>query len=121
MFDARCARCHPAPHFTTDQDPATRGQYLDVGTPHALPLRVSEQELLFTRFAPPPLIGSWDVFPMLGTGSAGFAPGEDGRLRRTTRFPLREVLERYSGPAHGDAASLTDQERDDLIAWLISL
>lgn len=121
LFEARCRSCHPGPHYTTDQDPATRGQFLDVGTPHALPLRVEQQELLFTKFAPPPLVGSWDVFPMLGTGSAGLEVTAEGQLRTGTRHPLREVLERYSGPLHGDAAALSPEERDDLLAWLLTL
>lgn len=121
IFDAHCRSCHPAPHYAMDQDAATRGQFLDVGTPHALPLRVDQQELTFTKFAAPALAGSWDVFPMLGTGSAGFEVSADGTLVVSTRFVLREVLERHGGPAHGNSAALSAEQRNDLLAWLLSL
>ena len=48
--------CHPPPLFTTDQDARTRGRYLDVGTPPALPLRLEQQELGPGGFAPPSLV-----------------------------------------------------------------
>ncbi len=116
---AGCTACHPAPHFTTDQDPATRGRYLDVGTPRGLPLRVEMQDLQFHGFAPPSLNGAWDVFPMLTSGAAGLEVAEE-RLKVGQRFPLRDVLERY-GAQHGGAAALTPQERNDLIAYVMSL
>jgi cytochrome c peroxidase len=121
LFLKGCAGCHPAPLFTTDQDAPTRGRFLDVGTPHALPLREAMQDTTFKGFAPPSLLGAWDVFPMLTTGSAGLEVREDGTLHARDRFPLRAVLERYSGPSHGNAESLTQQERDDLLAWLLTL
>lgn len=121
VFEQSCSGCHPAPHFTRDQEPATRGQYLDVGTPPLLALREPMQEAALKTFGIPPLVGSWDVWPMLGTGSAGFAVREDGTLEVNTRFPLREVVEKYSGPKHGNAAALTPEERNDLIAYLLSL
>nr|WP_211194360.1 MtsA protein [Pyxidicoccus fallax] len=114
----RCVECHPAPLYTLDQDPATRGQYLDVGTPVALPLRLEQQDLV-TGAAPPSLVGAWDVWPMLTSATAGYAV-KDGRLVVDTRFPLRAVLE-SSGPRHGDARSLTPEERDDLLAFLLTL
>ncbi len=46
VFESRaeCAECHPAPAFTTDTNPATRGRLFDVGTPMALPLRLRLQD-----------------------------------------------------------------------------
>lgn len=118
LFDAYCASCHPSPHFTTDQHAKTRGTYLDVGTPAVFPLRESLQDWSFNRFAPPPLVGSWDVWPMLGTGAAGFSVS-DGVLTVGTRFPMREVIEKY--PRHGNVTHLSAQEKDDLLAYLMSL
>ncbi len=118
---ALCAQCHPAPLFTTDQDNATRGQYINVGTPSALPLRVEMQNLFNKGFAPPSLLGSWDIFPMLTSGAAGFDVRPDGSVGVSTRFPLRAVVERYGEPPHGNAAVLTADERNDLLAYLLSL
>lgn len=117
---AGCAECHPAPHYTTDQDPATRGRYLDVGTPHLVPLRPEQQDSTFAGFAPPALVGAWDVFPMLTTGLAGLAPSPDGSLTVSTRFPLRPAVEAWA-PKHGRADALTPEERDDLLAFVMSL
>jgi hypothetical protein len=117
---ADCVRCHPPPHFTTDQDPSTRGRFLDVGTPHLLPLRTESQEDFFRGVGTPSLLGGWDVFPMLTTGLAGFGL-ESGRLRVTDRVPLRAMLERYSHPPHGNAAALDVRERNDLLAFLLTL
>ncbi len=114
-----CLACHPAPLFTTDQDPKTRGRYLEVGTPNALPLRL-EQQALVPGFAPPSLVGAWDIWPMLGSGAAGYEVRDGNRLVVGTRFPLRAVLE-MSGPAHGDMKALPPEEQDDLLAWLLTL
>lgn len=115
---AGCVACHPAPLYTLDQDAATRGQYLDVGTPIALPLRLDMQDLR-TGAAPPSLVGAWDIWPMLTSGSAGYEVKGD-RLVVGTRFPLRAVVE-SAGPKHGQAQSLTPQEKDDLLAFLLTL
>ena len=122
LFEGRaaCAGCHPAPHFTTDQDPATRGRTFDVGTPRALPIREQMQELLKPESGPPSLLGTWDVFPLLTSGAAGFAPRPDGALYVKTDFPHREVLE-LAGARHGNVAGLSGSERDDLLAYLWSL
>jgi hypothetical protein len=120
-FERQCASCHPAPHFTTDQDPATRGRYLDVGTPEALPLRIQMQDLVGRGMAPPSLLGVWDIFPQLGSGSAGLKVVDGERLEVGARFALRDVLETYGGPRHGDSAALGAQERNDLLAYLLSL
>lgn len=117
---AACASCHPAPQFTTDQDPATRGRFIDVGTPKFMPLREAQQNTRFEGFGTPALVGSWDVFPMLTTGLAGLAVKEDGSVRVETRFPLRTAIETWS-PKHGRADLLTEPERDDLLAYVMSL
>jgi hypothetical protein len=121
VFEAHCLTCHPPPHFTTDQDPRVRGQYLDVGTPEALPLRVEMQELVGRGMAPPSLLGAWDIFPMLSSGSAGLKVVDGERLEVGARFALRDVLETYGGPRHGGSAALAAQERNDLLAYLLSL
>ncbi len=56
---------------TTDQDAKTRGRFLEVGTPNALPLRLEPQDMV-PGFAPLSLVGAWDIWPMLGSGMAGF-------------------------------------------------
>ncbi|HEX8698465.1 MAG TPA: MtsA protein, partial [Myxococcaceae bacterium] len=120
LFEGKCAcvTCHPAPLYTLDQSPETRGQYLDVGTPKALPLRIEQQDLV-PGAAPPALMGAWDVWPMLTSAAAGYEVKGD-RLVVGTRFPLRTVVE-TAGPAHGNAQALTPQERDDLLAFLLTL
>lgn len=117
---AACASCHPAPQFTMDQDPATRGQYLDVGTPHFMPLREAQQNTRFEGFGTPALVGAWDVFPLFTTGLAGLEVRPDGAVRVKTRFPLRPAIEDFA-PKHGRADLLTAEEKDDLIAYVLSL
>jgi DNA-binding beta-propeller fold protein YncE len=117
---AGCAGCHPGPAFTTDQDPQTRGKYLDVGTPHLLPLREEMQNPHFSGFAPPALAGAWDVFPMLTTGLAGLGVNDDGTVVVDQRFALRRAVEGWPGK-HGNADTLNAQEKDDLLAYLMSL
>lgn len=115
---AGCVECHPAPLYTLDQSAETRGRYLNVGTPLTLPLRVEQQDLV-PGAAPPALVGAWDVWPMLTSATAGYeVKGE--RLVVGTRFPLRAVIE-SAGPAHGNAQALTPRERDDLLAFLLTL
>lgn len=116
---AECARCHPAPQFTTDQDNDTRGHYVDVGTPHLLGLREELQDPLFRGFGIPALVGSWDVFPMLTTGAAGLRVQEN-RLVVDTRFPLRRAVADFA-PKHGRADLLTPEELDDLLGYVQSL
>jgi hypothetical protein len=117
---ADCARCHPAPLFTTDQELSTRGHFVDVGTPRAFPLRTGEQETVFRGVGVPSLIGAWDVFPMLTTGLAGFRE-EDGRAVVSDRVPLRAMIDRYAAPPHGNAAALDAREKADLLAYLLTL
>jgi hypothetical protein len=120
LFEGKgaCTQCHPAPLYTMDQEPTTRGKYLQVGTPLSLPLRTEQQELV-PGAAPPALIEAWDIWPMLTSGSAGYEVKGD-RLTVGTRFPLRAVIE-GSGPQHGNAQALTPEERDDLFAFLLTL
>ena len=120
LFEGKggCLACHPAPLYTLDQDAATRGKYLDVGTPVALPLRL-EQQTLVPGAAPPSLVGTWDVWPLLTSATAGYGV-KDGRLVVDTRFALRAVLE-ASGPQHGNARALAPEEQDDLLAFLMTL
>ena len=122
LFDGKadCVRCHPPPLFTTDQDLSTRGHFIDVGTPRAFPLRTGDQETVFRGVGVPSLVGSWDVFPMLTTGLAGFRE-ENGRAVPSDPVPLRAMIDRYSAPPHGNAAALEAQERADLLAYLLTL
>lgn len=116
---AQCGKCHPAPLYTLDQALATRNQFLDVGTPRFMPLRAEWQDTRFAGFGTPSLVGAWDVFPMLTTGLAGLeVDGE--RVRVKTRFPLRVAVEAWA-PTHGRADLLTPAERDDLLAFVLSL
>jgi hypothetical protein len=122
LFDGKadCARCHPPPLFTTDQELTTRGHFIDVGTPRAFPLRTGDQETVFRGVGVPSLVGAWDVFPMLTTGLAGFRE-ENGRAVPSDRVPLRAMIDRYSAPPHGNAAALDAQEKADLLAYLLTL
>ncbi len=117
---AQCAGCHPGPHFTTDQDPQTRGKFLDVGTPHLMPLREKMQNPHFAGFAPPSLAGAWDVFPMLTTGLAGLEAHDDGSIGVATRFALKRAVEGWPGK-HGHTDKLSEQEKNDLLAYVMSL
>lgn len=122
VFDKqRCAECHPPPLFTTDQDAVTRGKHVDTGTPHVFPLRTEFQDATFKGFPPPSLLGNWDVWPQLTTGLAGFDVTSDGKLRVKARYATRAVLEEYSGQQHGNAQTLSPQDRNDLLAFLLSL
>ena len=113
---AGCAGCHPAPVFTTDQDPATRGTYDDVGTPLYFPLREREQDLGAGVYSPPSLLGLWDVFPLYNTGTAGLRADRD-RAVVANRFPLRDIVTH----PHGRVPPLPPSDRNDLLAYLLSL
>lgn len=122
IFEARCAGCHPPPLFSTDQDETTRRRFQKVGTPLAMDLRVSQQDTSFVVRTPPSLVGAWDVWPMLLTGAAGYRVSAEGPwLEVADRAPIRAVLERYSPRPHGDAMSLSEEERRDLEAYVLSL
>ena len=121
VFGGSCAACHPPPVFTTDQDPQTQGRYLRVGTPALLPLRAGMQENQDTGFSTPSLLGGWDIFPMLNSGSAGLRVSTEGTVVLSGRSALEDVLEHYSGPSHGNAQALSSADRANLWAYLLSL
>ncbi|MCC6809086.1 MAG: MtsA protein, partial [Deltaproteobacteria bacterium] len=116
-----CASCHPPPLFTLDQDASTRGRAFDVGTPRAFPLRAHMQDTSIDRFPPPSLRGAWDVFPMLTSGAAGLGVDQDEQLFVRERFVLRDALEHFGAGKHGGYATLDARERDDLLAYVLSL
>ena len=121
---ASCQACHPVPEFTTDQEPATRNRYLDVGTPDRFPLRPQWQDPVAPQFEPPSLLGAWAIFPMLSSGTAGFGLGNGDSAEKlvvTTRFPLRAVLEEKGKHPHGTPEALTPEEKNDLLAYLMTL
>jgi hypothetical protein len=122
LFEGRasCSGCHPAPLFTTDQYPTTRGRYLEVGTPAFFPLSLDLQDPHPPGFPPPSLVGCWDIFPMLTTGTAGLGL-ENGELVTATRFPPRAVLEIRGKDPHGTPEVLTPEEKNDLLAYLMTL
>lgn len=117
---AGCVACHPPPHYTLDQDAKTRGKHIDVGTPHLVPLRPQMQDPHFEGFGPPSLLGTWDNFPLFTTGLAGLAAAPDGSLVVDDRFPLRKAATAFA-PKHGRADMLNEQERNDLLAYVLSL
>lgn len=117
----QCAECHPPPHFTTDQDPATRGKRWDVGTPVTLPLRLEHQDSEPYPLPAPTLTGIWDRFPLLHSGAAGFSVVED-RVEATHLEALARVLEMAAASGeHGGAHTLDAQQRRDLLAYLLTL
>jgi DNA-binding beta-propeller fold protein YncE len=117
---AACASCHPAPYFTLDQDPRTRGQYIEVATPHLFPFHPELQDATYLGMSAPALAGAWDVFPMLSTGAAGLRAEADGKLHVSNRFVLRDVVENYKH-APAPRVELTPRERNDLLAYLMTL
>ena len=56
----------------------------------------------------------------LTSGLAGFEVRDGGFLGVATRFPLRPAVEDYA-PRHGRADLLSAQEKDDLVAYVMSL
>ena len=52
--------------------------------------------------------------------TTGLTVRADGAVRVGTRFPLRAAVEKWA-PTHGRADLLTDSERDDLLADVMSL
>jgi hypothetical protein len=112
--------CHPAPIFTADENPETRGATGDVGTPPALPIRTELQDLRFPGVAPPALLGIWDVFPLYSSGAGGFAAKQD-TLYVADAFALRAALQMSTRVPHGHAKDLSPEEMDDLLAYLLTL
>ena len=122
MFEGRCAGCHPAPMFSTDQDEKTRRRFMKVGTPPQLDIRVDQQDVSFVHRTPPSLVGAWDGWPMLLSAAAGFKVSSEGPyLEAADHSALRAVLDRYSPRTHGDAMGLSPEQRADLEAYVQSL
>lgn len=123
LFEARCATCHPAPLFSTDQDQATRIRFIkDIDTPQTLPIRENQQNLTFTARTAPSLVSAFDVWPMLLSGAAGFGVNDaKDTLEVKDHSAIRAVVDRYSGRGHGNASGLPEDKRDDLVAFLLSL
>jgi DNA-binding beta-propeller fold protein YncE len=115
--------CHPSPHFTGDQDPATRGQLTSVGTPIAIPLRETLQDLSIDYGQPPPtLVAIWDMFPLYLSGAGGNLVDANGTVVAKTRFVLRDMIEEAATTKkHGNAGALTAEEKNDLLAYLLTL
>ncbi len=115
---AGCEACHPPPLFTLDQDLATRGRYLKVGTPEALPLRLAQQQLVDKGAGTPSLLGSWDVFPMLTSGAAGLEVRPDETIGVAARYCLPTAISLHATPTTPPPGS---PERADLEAFILSL
>jgi cytochrome c peroxidase len=118
---AGCVECHPPPQFTTDQDPSTRRRLHDVGTPIALPLRLAQQETDPYLLPPPSLVGVWDAFPLLHSGAGGLEVMPSGAIEARHAFALRHVLDLRGSRPHGNVAGLTALEKNDLLAYLLTL
>ena len=115
----RCAQCHPAPQYSTDQDPATRGRVYDVGTPPTLPRGAGRGED-HAKLPAPSLIGLWERWPLLRSGLGGVDVDEDG-VRPAHPFALRRVFDLDVEGRHGGWAQLSEVERRDLMAFLLVL
>jgi cytochrome c peroxidase len=125
LFESRgcaSATCHPPPSFTADQVPATRGILHQLATPIALMLRPELQDLQTDYGQPAPsLLGVWDNFPLFLSGAGGNNLESDGTVVAKTPFALREVLENPAWARHGEGPSMTPAERNDLLAYLLTL
>ncbi len=93
LFDtAKCSRCHPAPLFTDLK-------LHRVGTAAGV-----EQD---RRYDTPTLVEAWRTAPYLHDGRAA---------------SISDVIKTYNGGGeHGDTEDLTQQEIDDLVAYVMSL
>jgi sugar lactone lactonase YvrE len=122
-FLARCAGCHPPPMYSTDQDEKTRRNFMNnVSSPEALEIRMEQQDLTFKLRTPPSLIAAWDMWPMLLSGKAGFDVNESkDALVVRDRSAVRAMVDRYLADGHGRVSSMEQQQRDDLVAFLLSL
>ena len=114
-----CARCHPSPQFTTDQDKATRRRLYDVGTAVALPLRSEMQDDDFYRLPAPSLVGLWNNYPLLHSAGGGYSVTEDERVLATHDDAIDRVLELGTASGeHGQLHALSEDERARLEAYL---
>ncbi|MCK6551316.1 MtsA protein [Myxococcota bacterium] len=126
LFEGRagCAQsaCHPPPAFTGDDDPKTRGTLHVLGTPKAIPLRPELQDLAPEHGHPPPsLMGVWDTWPLFLSGAGGNELAPDGTIVPAQPFALRWALENPAWAGHLKGAVLSERERDDLLAYLMTL
>jgi hypothetical protein len=121
--DAGCSSklCHPPPIYTADQDPETRARFHDVGTPQFLPLREEMQDKRGALWPPVSLLGAWDQFPFLASGAGGYTVSPEGTLRAVSRFPLRDALQAGTTAKHGLLNALTEQDRNDVLAFVQTL
>ena len=97
-----CDECHAGPDMTD----SAKGELHDVGT-----IRAGSGQRLgeaLAGFDTPTLVGIWATAPYLHDGSAP-----------TLAAVLDKAIE--SGDAHGDVASLSAKERDQLVAYLLQL
>jgi YVTN family beta-propeller protein len=113
--------CHAPPTFTVDQFADARGTNADVGTPMTQPIRPELQEARRQGLGVPSLVGVWDTFPLLASGAGGLEPAADGTLESKHPFALRWVLEHRGSAPHGNAAELSEADRNDLLAYLLTL
>lgn len=97
-----CDECHSGPDFTDSE----KGLLHDVGTIRNLSGQRLGEEL--TGFDTPTLAGLWATAPYLHDGSA---PTLDAVLEKAVE----------SGGAHGDVASLSAREREQLVAYLLQI
>jgi MYXO-CTERM domain-containing protein len=96
----KCAECHSGPALTNSD-----GTLYDVGTiTSASGYRLWD---VLTGIDTPTLVGLWDTAPYLHDGSAA---------------TLRDVLDRAAaGSLHGEVASLSEGQRDELAQYLLEL
>lgn len=113
--------CHPGPTYSADQDPQTRGRFHNVGTPQFLPLRPGMQDRRGALWPPPSLLGAWDQFPFLASGAGGLIVAPDGTLHTTGRFALGDVFTIKGTERHGLMNALTDQQKNDVLAFIMTL
>jgi hypothetical protein len=121
---AGCAneKCHPPPHFTADQSQATRGLLHKLGTPVALKVRPELQDLETDFGQPPPsLAGVWDQFPLFLSGAGGNEVMADGTVAASKPFALRWALENPEWMNHAKTETLSKEELNDLLAYLMTL
>jgi len=121
LFEGKgdCARCHPSPQYTTDQDEKTRRRLYDVGTAVALPLRPEMQDDDFYPLPAPSLVGLWNNYPLLHSAAGGFSVTEDGRVLATQEDAIGRVLDLgVASEKHGALHQLNESERAQLRAYL---
>ena len=104
LFNAkatRCAECHKGPYYS-DSQPGKKFLMYDVGTGKDDP-----GEKMGPKYDTPTLLGIYRTAPYLHHGVAK---------------TLKEVLTKYNkGDKHGKTSHLTEQQVDDLVAFLKSL